>query len=511
MKGELRLSKSRIQSGRQCHKRLWLELHAPEARKWSTSAQARLDEGTRFGDLARDLLGGGVLIAADHMHVHEALAQTAGLLARPDAEVPMLFEPAFSHQGVRVRVDAFQRHGDHDTLIEVKSTTSVKDEHVWDCAIQTWVARGAGRNVTRVVHGHVDNRFVYRTEGNFQGLLKLVDITAEVEVLLPQIPGIVEELNCMVADSMPAITTGRQCFVPYGCPFLAHCRAAEPPGPDYPIHTLPRAGALVDRLSTAGYIDLCEVPATEFHNAMQQRVAHATRSGTTFVSDELPNLLANIPYPRRYLDFETIAFVVPRWLGTRPFQQLPFQFSCHTESSDGAMRHDAFLDLTGQAPLQGFVETLLDAVAGSGSVIVWNQGFEATRLRELAGRFPQYAEALLAIVDRMVDLWPIYKNHYYHRDMRGSWSIKAVLPTIAAELDYRALEVADGGEAQQAYLQASDPDASPDQRERLRSHLLAYCELDTWAMVRLAHAFDAKYTAADDGGTRRSCIPLIQT
>lgn len=511
MNSQPRLSKSRIQSGRQCHKRLWLELHAREASKWTASAQARLDEGTRFGDLARDLLGGGVLIAADHMHVHEALAETAALLSRPDSEAPMLFEPAFSHEGVRVRVDAFQRHGDHDTLIEVKSTTSVKHEHVWDCAIQTWVARGAGRNVTRVVHGHVDNRFVYRTEGDFQGLLKLVDITTEVEVLLPQIPGIVEELKRVAAHSMPPTSTGGQCFDPYECPFLAHCRAAEPPGPEFPIGVLPRAGALVDKLSRAGYLDLCDVPASEFRNAMHQRVAHATRSHTTFVSDELQDLLADIPYPRRYLDFETITFVVPRWLGTRPFQQLPFQFSCHTESGEGAMRHDAFLDVSGQSPLQGFVERLLGVVAGAGSVIVWNQGFEGARLRELAERFPQYAEALLAVVDRMVDLLPIYRKHYYHRNMRGSWSIKAVLPTIAPDLDYRVLEVADGGEAQKAYLQASDPQAAADERERLRSHLLAYCERDTWAMVRLAHAFDANNTAADDGATRRSCITLPQT
>jgi hypothetical protein len=487
--GQPRLSKSRIQSGRQCHKRLWLELHERNAIKWTSSAQARLDEGTRFGDLARDLLGGGVLIAADHLHVHEAMADTAAQLARPEAEAPMLFEPAFLHEGVRVRVDAFQRHGDRDTLIEVKSTTSVKQEHLWDCAIQTWVARGAGRNVTRIMLGHVDNRFVYRTEEDFQGLLKLVDITTEVEDLLPQIPGIVEELKRVTADAMPAITTGGQCFDPYECPFLAHCRAAEPPGPDFPVDVLPRAGALVERLTKAGYLDLSDVPEAELQNAIQRRVAHATSSGTTFVSDELPHLLAAIAYPRAYLDFETITFVVPRWLGTRPFQQLPFQFSCHTDVHNGAMRHDAFLDVSGQSPLLGFVEALLRVVAGAESVIVWNQGFEGARLRELAERFPQHADALLAIVDRMVDLLPMYRKHYYHRDMRGSWSIKAVLPTIAPDLDYAVLEVADGGEAQKAYLQASSPETSAHEREQLRSHLLAYCERDTWAMFRLAHAF----------------------
>ena len=494
-----RLSKSRVQSGRQCHKRLWLELHLPQTSQWTASAQARLDEGTRFGDLARSLLGGGALVAADHRHIEDALAETELLLALPHEQAPMLFEPAFSYEGVRIRVDAFERHSDHDTLIEVKSTTSVKQEHVWDCAIQTWVARGAGRNVTRVLLGHVDNRFVYRAEGDFQGLLQLADITAEVEALLPRIPGIVEALKRVAVGAMPAITTGSQCVDPYECPFLAHCRAAEPPGPEFPIDVLPRAGALLDRLRSAGYLDLCDVPVTELRNAMHQRVAHATRSDTIFVSDEMRQLLDEIPYPRRYLDFETITFVVPRWLGTRPFQQLPFQFSCHTEASDGAMRHDAFLDVSGQSPLKGFVETLLDVAAGAGPVIVWNQGFEGARLRELAERFPQYAEALLGIVDRMVDLLPIYRKHYYHRNMRGSWSIKAVLPTIAPDLDYRLLEVADGGEAQKAYLHASDPQIAAEEHERLRAQLLAYCERDTWAMVRLAHAFGSIADSANDG------------
>lgn len=483
------LSKSRIQSGRQCHKRLWLELHLPKASQWSTSAQARLDEGTRFGDLARELLGGGVLVSADHFHAAEALAETAALLARPRVEVPMLFEPAFAYQGVRVRVDGFQRDEGEDTLIEVKSTTSVKAEHVWDCAIQTWVARGAGRNVTRILHGHVDTGFTYRAEGDYRGLLKLVDITAEVEALLPQIAEIVEQLKGIAVGPMPNLGTGNACFVPYECPFLGHCRASEPAGPEFPLELLPRGQGVIGRLAELGYSDLCTVPDEELANPIHQRVAQATRTGVPFVSSELRQLLADIAFPRSYLDFETITFVVPRWLGTRPFQQLPFQFSLHTESIDGQIRHDAFLDISGQSPLLGFVERLLEVIAESGPVIVWNQAFEATRLRELANLFPQYASSLMSIVGRMVDLLPIYRRHYYHRDMRGSWSIKSVLPTVAPELDYSTLDVADGGEAQSAYLKAMDLKTSEEERVQLRAQMLEYCQRDTFAMVRLANAF----------------------
>ncbi|MEO7360979.1 MAG: DUF2779 domain-containing protein, partial [Gemmatimonadaceae bacterium] len=222
------LSKSRIQSGRQCHKRLWLEIHDRHAAHWGDSAQARLDEGTRFGELARDLLGGGLLIAADHLHAREALAETQAVLDRPRAEVSMLFEPAFSHEDVRVRVDAFQRGEHGDTLIEVKSTTAVKSEHIWDCAIQTWVARGAGRIVSKVVLVHVNRAFVYTTSGDYTGLLTQVDITAEVEALQPEIPRIVAELKEVAAGPQPMIQTGKQCSTPYGCPFLTHCRIDEP-------------------------------------------------------------------------------------------------------------------------------------------------------------------------------------------------------------------------------------------------------------------------------------------
>ena len=151
------------------------------------------------------------------------------------------------------------------------------------------------------------------------------------------------------------------------------------------------------------------------------------------------------------------------------------------------MHHEAFLDVTGASPLTDFTRQLLSVIAKPGSVVVWNQGFEGARMRELAERFPEHAEALRGIVENMVDLLPIYRAHYYHRDMRGSWSIKSVLPTIAPDLDYGDLEVSGGGEAQEAYLAASNPVTQADERERLRVGLLEYCERDTWAMVRLAH------------------------
>ncbi len=480
-----RLSKSRIQSGRQCHKRLWLELNQPDKANWGASAQARLEEGTRFGELARELLGGGLLIEADHLHLNEALAQTQAALAQAIHQVPMLFEPAFSHEDVRVRVDALARGAHGNTLIEVKSTTAVKPEHVWDCAIQTWVLLGAGCAVNKIVLAHVNKQFVYTTPGDYAGLLVQADITDAVQALLPAVNRVVQELKSVASASMPAIQTGEHCALPYGCPFKAHCQSGEAAPPEYPLDILPRASTLVAQLRSQGYRDLRDVPEAALVSPLHKMVASVTRSGNAYVSDELQKILTSIPYPRWFLDFETVSFVIPRWLGTRPFQALPFQFSCHLETASGAISHSEFLDLSGDSPLASFVDHLIDAVADNGPILVWSQSFESSRLRELATMFPAKSGALLTIADRLVDLLPLYRAHYYHCDMRGSWTIKAVLPTLAPDLAYSTLEIGDGMQAQAGYLRAIDTHTSDTERTQLRSKLLAYCERDTLAMVRL--------------------------
>jgi len=480
------LSKSRIQSGRQCQKRLWLEMHDPKKSQWSFSAQSRMDEGTAFGVLAQELLGGGTLVAADHLHVNEALAETRSLLDQSIDAVPMIFEPAFAYEGVRVRVDAYKRHHEGDWLIEIKSTASVKPEHIWDCAIQTWVARGSGQHVTRVMLGHADTEsFVYTNEYDYQGLLKLVDITADVEAIISEIPKIVEDLKTVAAGEIPPISTGTHCVKPYGCPFIEFCRSAEPAEAEYPVQLLPRVGELANQLLASGYRDLRDVPLPLLVSPLHRLIAEATQSGKAFVSSELKDLLSDIPYPRYYLDFETISYIVPRWLGTRSFQQLPFQYSCHREQEDGALSHHYFLDVTGNSPFIPFIEKLIVDLGNEGAIVVWNQGFESSRLNDLARMFPQYSVEIQKIINRMVDLLPIYRKHYYHPDMRGSWSIKNVLPTIAPELDYGDLEVSGGQEAQEAYKKALNPDLSIDEVKAIEQSLLTYCERDTLAMVRL--------------------------
>jgi hypothetical protein len=186
------------------------------------------------------------------------------------------------------------------------------------------------------------------------------------------------------------------------------------------------------------------------------------------------------------MDFETIQFPVPIWKGTRPYQQIPFQFSVHRLSQTGTLEQQGFLDLSGEDPSLAFAEALITACGEHGPIFVYNAGFEKTRIRELAERFPHLAEALLALNARVIDLLPIVRKHYYHPSQRGSWSIKAVLPTLCPDLNYGDLEgVQNGGMAMEAFMEALAPQTTAARKTEIEQQLLAYCSLGTYAMVRL--------------------------
>jgi hypothetical protein len=194
--------------------------------------------------------------------------------------------------------------------------------------------------------------------------------------------------------------------------------------------------------------------------------------------------------PASFLDFETISFAVPVWAGTRPYQMIPFQFSVHHLGEDGTLVHADFLDLSGSDPSRAFAEALVGACVGEGPVFVYNASFEKSRIAELAERFVDLAPALLALRTRVVDLYPIARNRYYHPDQHGSWSIKHVLPAVAPDLRYDVLEgVQDGGAAMHAYLEAIDATTTPARRLEIEAQLRDYCGLDTLAMVRLWQFF----------------------
>lgn len=477
------LSKSKITMFEQCPKRLWLSVHRRDLAEQNEDAEARFATGHEVGAIACALLPDGLMVEAEP-DLAAALATTRALLDgghdRP------IFEATLQHDGVLVRIDVLEPDssgGWH--MAEVKSSTKAKDYHVGDLATQLWVARNAGVPIGSAAIRHINNSFVLEREGDFDGLFADTDLMAAAEPIIADRGETIAAARATLTGAEPETVPGAHCDAPFPCEFTSHCHATLPAGPEWPVTVLPHGGG--KRWIEQGIVDLLAVDPAALTNVTHARVRRATVSGEVYHDVQGARAaMAGWAFPRTWLDFETIGFAVPRWIGTRPYQQVPFQFSAHVETADGAITHREFLSLDSTDPRRACAEALVEMVPVKGAVIGYNASFEKARIVELAAAFSDLANALTAMAARVVDLLPVTRANWYHRDQRGSWSIKAVLPTIAAEMDYAGLEVKDGGSAQYAYAEAIASDCTAERRVTLDAALRAYCGRDTEAMIVLA-------------------------
>lgn len=477
------LSKSRIAIFEQCAKRLWLSVHKPELSLESEGTRRVFRIGHEVGAAACALYPDGIEIDGSQ-GLTQAAKATAAAMER-ESRVP-LFEATFIHQGVAVRVDLMIPDGDGWHVIEVKSTTSVKPYQRADLATQLWVMRGCGVPICRASIRVIDTRFVLRESGSYDGLFVDEPAGDEVDLIVGTRAEVVTAANVTLGGPEPNITIGNHCSDPFACSFEQYCRRNLPAPAAWPTSLLPGIGgkAFARAAAEEGIDDLLLVDAERLPHPVLSRVHAATVSGTPYHDAEAVRRETDgWTYPRTFLDFETIAFAIPRWIGTSPYQQIPFQFSAHIDRGVGELAHIEFLSIDTTDPRWACAEALANLPA-DGAVVAWNASFERSCLLKLAEHVPDHAPALRSLASRLVDLLPVARRHYYHRDMRGSWSIKAVLPTLAPELDYNRLEgTRSGVEAQDAYLEAINSATAPGRREQLHQGLLDYCALDTMAMV----------------------------
>jgi hypothetical protein len=481
------LSKSRVLSHQQCPRRLWLQVNKPEDAEENSGTTSRLNIGTQVGELTQSLFANGQLVTTGDLS--KGLSDTASLLTQ--APRP-LFEAAFKARGILVLADLLIPEEDGWRMVEVKSTASVKPYHITDASIQTWVAKHAGLSLSRTEVAHIDTSFIYPGDQDYNGLFHYADITDEVEVLQADVPVWIEAASTTLAGDEPDAKPGEQCSNPFSCPFGAYCSPDDGEREEFPVEILPRGDKVARELREEGYGDLREVPEGRLTNPTHQRVWESTRNNQVIIDLEACETVRNLPFPRYYIDFETIQLAIPVWAGTRPYSQIPFQWSCHVEMSDSTTEHFEYLSDGLGDPRRPFIDSLLSAVGNEGPVLVYNAGFERTRLKELAESYDELAPAINAVIDRLFDLLPLARKHYYHPEMRGSWSIKKVLPTIAPELSYDDLEVGDGGMAMEAFAEMMSSDITPERHKQLYDGLLKYCERDTWAMVAIARFFQER-------------------
>lgn len=484
------LSKSKIVSSRQCEKKLWLEVHQKELAISSDSSQKNFDIGNEVGEISRaiyDPLDEGTLIDPFKSGFPAAFKKTQELL---QGNKP-IFEAAFSIDGGLVLADVLIPTETHNAwhMVEIKSSTRVKDYHLDDVAIQHYVARTSGLNLDSIAVGHIDNQWVYQGDEDYSGLIVEVDMTSHAIAMEGEVAQWFKRAQVIVNQpTEPNVGIGSHCNDPFECPFINYC-SKDAPRAEFPVSWLPRIQkrALKQYIEENNVIEMADVP-DELLNEKQLRVKSHTLTDSVYFDFESSNkILSEYDYPHYYLDFETINLAVPKWKGTRAYQQTPFQFSLHyCEHPSEDEKHREFLDLTGKNPSLSFAKALIKACDDIGPIFVYNIGFESSRIKELAERFSDLKESLMAIDARLVDLWPLAKEYFYHPSQQGSWSIKKVLPAMAPNFNYDDLEgVKDGGMAMDAFAKAIHPATTLEEKKEIENQLLKYCEMDTKAMVEI--------------------------
>jgi len=481
------LSKSRYQTGLNCRKALWLAVHEPDAAEpTSAGQQARFEAGNAVGELARDRFPDGVLIEEGHTEQRAALARTSELI---EQSVPILYEAAFVYDDVLVRADVMYRDSDAWNLVEVKSSTKSKPEHVTDAAIQTYVVEGAGLMVGKAFVGHLDTTYVYQGGGyDLDALFALDDVTDAVRAYLPSIPAKVADLQGMLDGPCPADRIGKQCSSPYVCGFFGCCHAFLPAFPVTELPYLSEKGltALLDD-ELYGILDVpLDHPAL---SAKQREASAVIQSGEMLLLGDLAATLSKLAYPVHCLDFETFKPTLPLYPGTRAHQSVPFQWSDHVVFEDGDLEHREFLFEGDGDPRPHFLDSLLAAIDGEGSVVVYSN-YENSQLEALAKDFPHYREPIAAVQGRLFDLEKeVVKQHVRHPDFHAFTSIKYVGPALVADLSYDSLGIQNGDAAMLLYEAVAAGRVTPDERQRILDDLREYCGMDTTSLVKLLERF----------------------
>ena len=467
------LSKSRYCAGLQCHKLLHIRSHNPELiPEPDPHTQFIFDQGTETGELATEEFRDGVTIPA--FPIDEAIEQTKKAL---EEGAKHIFEAAFNYENIHVKVDILVNHGnDHVDIIEVKSSSGVKDVHIDDMAIQRYVLEGNGFVVGKTSLMHLSPYYVH-PRGH---LFIISNETAAVNDRMQEIPSNLDEMRKMLQTPSPPDTgIGPHCTKPYDCALRSMCWEHIP---DMSIFNIPRFGKKWE-FYEQGIIELDQLPDSVKGTPTQKPFLDAYRSGKTIIDKVgLESMLAELEDPIYFMDFETLQLAVPKHNGTKPWQQMTIQWSVHI-LRDGEVIHHEFIHDSEEDPRKPFIDSLLDVLGDTGSIVVYSS-FEKSRLNDIAKAFPEYKNRIDKVNARLWDMLVIFRKFYCDARFKGSNSIKAVLPVMVPSLSYKDLEVQEGGAAMVEYARMIGlPEG--EERENIKNNLLEYCKLDTLAMVEI--------------------------
>jgi hypothetical protein len=472
------LTKSRYITGLQCLKLLWIEVNQPERIPApDINTQYTFDQGHLAGQLAQTLFPGGINIPTDNFM--DNVRQTRQLLSMRSP----LFEAGLISNNIYSRIDILNPvNEDEWDIIEVKSSTSIKDVHLDDVAFQKFCCGQLGLNIRKCFLMYINNQYVKHGQINPGELFTTQDISEDVEDAKIGMYDRVEDMLEMISAPLcPEVGIGKHCREPYVCS-LRECWEGLP---EHNVFTLYYGGKKAYDMHTNGILAISDIPDSYKLNGKQQIQHCCVVTSQPYVDSEaIRQFLSSLQYPLCFFDFETIGPAIPLFDGTRPYQDVPFQYSLHVVEREGAMPfHYSFLADGPDDPRPALLTELRKTLPDFGSVIVYNQGFEEGIMKELALAFPQYDGWIASICTRFIDLLtPFRQFHYYHPNQKGSASLKSVLPALTSK-GYEGMAIADGMSASIIFQQVTYGDVSPETGVKVRADLEKYCSLDTEGMI----------------------------
>ena len=474
-----RLSKSRYTAGVQCHKLLWWRVHEPKAVELQPDIvlQDRFDQGAHVGTLARDRFPGGALVDFPHHAVDERVKLTRKLI---DEGAPAIFEASFLADNTFVAVDILRPDGKGFHLTEVKAANSQEEKHLPDVAVQLHVLKQSGLAVSGADVMHLNKECHFP---DLENLFEQADVTAAVAPLLTKVGWEIDAQLQMLAGPLPDVPIGIHCHKPYKCPFMERCWPNDRDHITRLFNVGPVRGC--DYMTT-GVHKISEISPTQKLSATQKRQIRAMRENRLIVEPGLKRALEAFHGRIGFLDFETIQRAVPVWPGMGPWEQAPAQFSYHELQDDGSYAHAEFLAEGPKDCRPALVRHMLEATRRTDTIATYSH-FERTKIQALQKAVPELKPELEALEHKLVDLLPIVRDHVYHPDFLGSFSLKYVLTPLVPELTYDDLVIVDGlvasvEIARLLFVAGKIPKA---EHERVRQDLLNYCARDTWAMVKV--------------------------
>jgi len=481
------ISKSKFLSGVQCEKKLFFDTHRRELKPpVSPEQQASFDMGHAVGLLAQAYFPGGMdATPAEDRNYVIPIANTRRWI---NEGVQTIYEATFSANGVFAALDILHHQDGERWAVEVKSSTSVKDYHITDASLQFYAMDQAGFRPDRFFLMHINNAYVKNGPIDPAGFFVLEELTDKVVNNQTWVAKKVNELRNMLEGEEPQVGIGPHCGSPFSCDYKGHCWGHIP---DNSVFDLYNSRGKEWQYYNNGMVDLRDIPDIDTLGHRQRLQVEGRIQGQRYIDEEkIQEFSQNFQHPLYFFDFETIFTGLPVLDGTRPYQQVPFQYSLHILSEDGTLEHKEFL-ATAQNfnttnaidPRQQLIQQLRNDIGPTGSIVAYNASFEISVLNGLAAAFPADAEYLLGLTHRFVDLLvPFQSAWYYLPEMGASASIKSVLPAIAPEFSYDDLVIGNGGDASSIFHSMITGDFVGDEAET-RRHLLAYCERDTLGMV----------------------------